>query len=175
MVKKNRHMEMRVLVCQLSEDEVDAKSRELARATMDMRDQEEARTAYVENTRHERKRLDEAVKDRRAAVIDLATAVSTRTVERDVPCDWRFDLESGKAILVRRDTDVAVEKRDMTDEERQLKIGETLEAANADQVSLWKRHLLEAEARRAKGEPEPPPPGEPGSETKRGRKKDPKP
>lgn len=144
---KNRHMEMRTLVCQLTDEELDAKMRELARVTVDAKEQEEAIDTYRARVKEELKSLDDALTEKHAARIRLAREISTRRVERDVPCDWHFDLESGQAILVRRDTQMAVAKRELTQEERQLRIGEALEAANAEQVALWEQQLIEAAAR----------------------------
>lgn len=155
---KNRHMEMRTLDCQLTDEELDAKMRELARVTVDAKEQEEAIDTYRARVKEELKSLDDALTEKHAARIRLAREISTRRVERDVPCDWHFDLESGQAILVRRDTQMAVAKRELTQEERQLRIGEALEAANAEQVALWEQQLLEAAARGEEtgGTPAPP-------------------
>jgi hypothetical protein len=142
--QKNRHMVMRPLKCQLTDEEVDAKSAELARVTMDERAMEDAIAKIVDDHKLEKKKLDKGLAEMSGNRAKLAQEITSRTVERDVPCDWRFDLANGTAILVRRDTEVAVIRRDMTEDERQLKIGETLEAATAEQLALWEQQLAAA-------------------------------
>jgi hypothetical protein len=147
-VKANRRMEMRTLSCQLNDEEVEAKGRELARLALDARDQEEALDAYLSGVKEEKRRLELLCAEKRGAVTKLADEIATRTVRRDVQCDWHFDLDGGQAILVRRDSGAAVTKRPITDEERQMEIGEKLEAANADQVRIWEQQLRDADAKR---------------------------
>lgn len=144
--QKNRHMVMRALPCLLTDEEADAKSAELARVTMDERAYELAIRKLVDDHKSERKRLEDNLAEMTGTRIQLAQEITTRTVKRDVPCDWHFDLEKGTAILVRRDTGDAVARREMSDDERQMKIGETLELATADQIRQWEAQLAEREA-----------------------------
>lgn len=149
--QKNRHMVMRALPCLLTDEEADAKSAELARVTMDERAYELAIRKLVDDHKSERKRLEDNLAEMTGTRIQLAQEITTRTVKRDVPCDWHFDLEKGTAILVRRDTGDAVARREMSDDERQMKIGETLELATADQIRQWEAQLAEREAAEDQG------------------------
>lgn len=161
-IDKNRHLTMRALPCRLTEDEIELKSAELARVTMEERDHQDAIAAFVERTKTEKKRMDERLAEKRGSRLRLAKEITTRTMDKDVACDWRFDLDSGQAILVRRDTGTAVVRRKMTDDERQMKIGETFEAATAAQLAAWELELEEAAKRgeaidETPAEPETPP------------------
>lgn len=143
MSKPKVRMEMRALKCYLTTEEIDAKSAELARVVMDEKNAEEMLEAAVERHKSEKKELEGVVKELLTTGNRLAAEITSRCTTRDVPCDWHFDLEGGRAILVRRDTGEAVKSREMTDEERQLKIGEALESATAEQIRMWETQLQE--------------------------------
>jgi hypothetical protein len=146
-VTKNRKtVEMRVLKVTLNEEEWDAKSSELARVVMEERDQEDAIDRQTEDAKAVKKALEGRLAGIRGNRNALATAVATRQVDRDVPCDWFYHLDGGKAVLVRRDTNEAVESRDLKPEERQLAIGEKLAEATAGQIELWENQIREAKA-----------------------------
>lgn len=151
MSKPKVKMEMRVLKCYLTTEEIDAKSAELARVVMEEKNAEEVLEAAIERAKGEKKELEGAVKELLTTGNRLAAEITSRCTSRDVPCDWHFDLEGGRAILVRRDTGEAIKSREMTDEERQLKIGEALESATAEQIRMWETQL------QATIEPEPQP------------------
>ena len=156
--QRNRHMVMRPLPCLLTDEEADAKSAELARVTMDERAYELAVKKVVDEHKSERKRLEENLAEMAGTRMQLAQEITTRTVKRDVPCDWHFDLENGVSILVRRDTGDAVARRAMTEDERQMKIGETFEAASAEQLRQWEAQLAASEAADEQAEGEEPKP-----------------
>lgn len=134
-------MEMRVLSCELTAEEIDAKSAEIARTIMDEKELTEQLERMVLRHKAEKADLDKLVREKTVSADSLALAITTRKVERDVACDWHFNLDAGSAILVRRDTGSAIQRRYMTDHERQLTIGEALESATAEQWAMWEAQL----------------------------------
>lgn len=156
-----RHFETRALPVTLTDDELEAKGRELARVTME----EQKKAEAIATLKSEQKlALAKAEEDRincAGTRMRLAREVTTRTVWRDVVCDWVFDVERGRAILVRRDLKAAVDVRPITAEERQLKLGEEMEAANVDQLAIWEDQLRQANVADPPPAEAPPAPAEP--------------
>lgn len=138
---ERKKMEMRVLKVDLNQEEWEAKSAELARVVHEEKAQELALNAHKENSKNAAKALEEELKAIRGNRNSLATAVSTRQVDRDVPCDWYYHIDKKKAVLVRRDTGAALESRDLKPEELQLAIGEHLQMANESQILAWEEAL----------------------------------
>ncbi|HKV10733.1 MAG TPA: hypothetical protein VJ725_21510 [Thermoanaerobaculia bacterium] len=139
-----RTMETRTLTVQLNDEQVESRSRQLARKSIDLAELEKSIEAKAEVHKSVMKELKDRVKEEKGELRALAEAVSKRAIRTDVDCDWRYYLgegETGIKILVRRDTGEAVDRRPLTQEERQLFIGEKLEEANAAQVALWEQQL----------------------------------
>lgn len=138
-----KQMEMRLLKCDLTDEEVEAKGRELARVALDAAGCEDSLELAADAYKAEKRMLAKALADVVGRRQSLAEQVSTRTVERDVRCFWFYQLDSGYKILVREDTNRAVTKLAIPDHERQLLIGEELEAANEGQIQMWSKQLEE--------------------------------
>lgn len=138
---KKRHAVIRQLPCPITETEVDTKSAELARATIDERAYEIAIDKINEDHKAEKKRLEQNLAEMAGVRIKLAQELTTGEVERDIECEWRFNVFDGTAILVRTDTGEAVELRDITAEERQMQLGEAVKAPTPEQLSQWKKQL----------------------------------
>lgn len=147
-----RTMETRRLAVQLTEEQVESRSRQMAsgyiKLKTDERDLVRREKVSKDAFKAEREELT-----RRSGELDaLADSVAKRRIVTDVDCDWFYHLgettegaPAGFKILVRRDTKEAVERRPLTTEERQLVIGEKLEEANAEQLKLWEEQLAKAE------------------------------
>lgn len=143
-------METRSLTVDLTDEQVESRSRQLARGHLDLAKDR----AELDRRKSDQKaawKAEEKGLDRRAGELDsLAQAVATRKIKTDVDCDWRYYLgpegSNGTKILVRRDTGQAIEQRPVTTEERQLVIGERLEEANEEQLKIWEEQLATANA-----------------------------
>jgi len=133
--------ETRALLCALTDEEAEAKGRELARHVADHEAAEAALVAEQDEHKATRKQLQKAVTEVAGRVAKAAQEVRTRTVERDVKCCWIFDLDNSRKWLIREDTGAAVLVQKLSDPERQLKIGEQLEKADQAQLDLWSSQL----------------------------------
>jgi len=78
----------------------------------------------------EKKRLDETVNDITAEIAKEADSIRTGTVEGDVEVEVRADFARSFAEYVRLDTGETIEKRTLTDDERQQKMVFDDEAAD---------------------------------------------
>lgn len=142
-----RTMETRSLWVQLTDEQVESRSRQLARQFLDLKKEEAELENYKEGMKSAVKAREAALNRAKGALDALASAVSQRAIQTDVDCDWHFYLgadEGGVKVLVRRDTGEAVDRRPLTLQERQLVIGEKLEEATADQLALWEEQLAKA-------------------------------
>lgn len=146
MATQRKTMEMRVLKVDLGDDELEARGRELAVVVQDQAGQEAALEKALERHKAEKKELEALLKETSGRLKELSRSIVTRTVTRDVPCDWRFDLDRKVKFLVRRDTGEAVERKALTDQECQLLIGEQLEAVQQKQLDAWAAQLKAAES-----------------------------
>lgn len=145
-----KNMEMRPLPCELSDEEVEAKARELGRVAMDAEDTEDAISAAAENYKSTKRQLQEVLADIAGRRRSLAEQVTSRTVSRDVRCFWRYDLASGAKYLVREDSGRAVAFEKIQDDERQLLLGEKIEEEDREQLAVWAMQVAEAESRIAR-------------------------
>jgi hypothetical protein len=141
-------METRRLAVQLTDEQVESRSRQFASGYI-QRKKEEDELALREKASKDAFKAEHEALARRSGELDaLASSVATRKITTDVDCDWFYHLGEGTEaapagfkILVRRDNKEAIERRPLTSEERQLVIGEKLEEANADQLKLWEEQL----------------------------------
>lgn len=143
MAQDRERMEMRALECTLTEEERDAKARELARVIMEERDQAAAISKHQTEAKEAQKALEAHLRELQGQRMTLATEVTSRRVRRDVKCLWYYDFEGNRKILVRTDTGSAVARVKLTEEERQLALGELLAEATDEQIQRWDRELQE--------------------------------
>lgn len=149
-------METRNLPVDLTDEQVESRSRLLARGHLDLMKEEEDAAARAEAAKSAIKAEKERLKRKRGELDALAEAITSRKVKMDVDCDWKYFLGEGEAgvkILVRRDTGQAIERRPVSKDERQLVIGERLEEANEDQLRLWEEQLATAGVPEVQPEP----------------------
>lgn len=78
----------------------------------------------------EKKRLDATVEEITAEIAKEADSIRTGTIEGDVEVEVRADFVRGWAEFVRLDTGALVEKRDLTEDERQQQMVFADEAAD---------------------------------------------
>lgn len=140
-------MEMRSLYVALTDEQVESRSRQLSQEVLNLAEEEAEIEAYEADMKSSVKARRKGLAAQRGDVNAQARAVAERRIKMPVDCDWKYvlgDTEGGVKILVRRDTGEAIERRPLTQEERQLVIGEALEEANAEQLSLWEQQLAAA-------------------------------
>lgn len=106
----------RDLRCDLTLDEVRAKGEKLARQ------QAELDLAKAEH-KHQKSLMADAEKELGTDISSTAYDVRTRSEERPVTCTWYADYARDRAILVRDDTGVELERRTLTPDERQMELG----------------------------------------------------
>jgi len=134
-------MEMRQLMVELTDEELDAKGRDLARVTLDTKATEAALDQAASEYADEKKALNKNLVELAGRRNELASAIATRKASRDTPCDWYFDFDSATKYLVRRDSGDCVERRKLEEKEKQQAIGERLAEASAAQLDLWEQQL----------------------------------
>lgn len=116
-------METRSLWVALSDEQVEARSRQLARAHLDVLDQERDLLAFKAQMKSTMEARAKAIDAKRGEVDALAEAVDNRRERTSVECDWRFSLAGeGAKYLLRRDTRECVERAAIGQKERQLSI-----------------------------------------------------
>jgi hypothetical protein len=108
-----------LLPVKLTEVELALKAQELATAEAGLGTAEMAATAYLEEVKAEKGRLQSEVEKSRRSVRCLARIVRERAEEREVPIVEQSDFEAGAVNTVRTDTGEVVATRGMTPEERQ--------------------------------------------------------
>lgn len=138
-------METRSLYVALTDEQVESRSRQLSQEVLNLAEEEAEIEAYEADMKSSVKARRKGLAAQRGDVNAQARAVAERRIKMPVDCDWKYVLgdteKGGVKILVRRDTGEAIERRPLTQEERQLVIGEALEEANAEQLSLWESQL----------------------------------
>lgn len=148
-------METRSLWVLLSDEQVEARSRQLARALLDLGTEERELEAFAAEMRSTLKARRGVLDKRRGEVDGLAEAVDNRRERTSVECDWRVSLSAEAKYLIRRDTAEAVERSPLTDKERQLVLGEAQEPHEEPSKSVlkrWDTQLAELAAKRERGE-----------------------
>lgn len=141
-------METRSLYVALTDEQVESRSRQLSQEILNLADDEAKLDDFEADMKASVKAQRKGIAFQRGDVNAQARAVAERRVKMPVDCDWKYVLgdteKGGVKILVRRDTGEAIECRPLTQEERQLVIGEALEEASAEQLSLWEGQLAAA-------------------------------
>lgn len=107
--------ETRKLLCILKDDERDARAKKMAQDEIALdKAREEKRAAIAQH--------NNVISGLLAAVLDGARAVDSGEEIRDVECKWISNFKADKVLLMRSDTGVEVDSRDMTSEDRQIPI-----------------------------------------------------
>ena len=133
--------ETRRLRCHRTDAEVASRAALLASESVERAKMERDLEDFQVSHKDAVKARKDLVKEKVGEVMALADQVATRTELRHTDCEWRTDLDGGWEFLVRLDTNQAVERRRLTEERRQLVIGERLEEATATQIKLWETQI----------------------------------
>lgn len=104
--------ETRTLTCLLTPAEVEARGKELARATFDWEAAEEEKKSVVKD-------LGDKIKEHEANMKRLSRVVRSGKEEREVEIEWRPYPESETMRLFRMDTGEEISSRPMTREEKE--------------------------------------------------------
>ena len=78
----------------------------------------------IENLKQERRRLNASIRDQSNQRSDLAKIIETKHESRDVPCTWEPDFEARHYSLIRSDTRVEIERREMPEADLQMHLVE---------------------------------------------------
>lgn len=116
----------RSLVVNLTEEEISACAKELARVTTQQAEIEEEKKVVASSYKE---KLERCVSESRS----LARKISTRQDFREVECSWTHDYSGRSAILYRMDTWEEIERRKLTTDEIQLSLLED------EQPADWKQ------------------------------------
>lgn len=104
-------METRSLWVLLSDEQVEARSRQLARAHLDVLEGERSLQEFLSGMKETAKARGKVLDAKRGEVDALAEAVDNRRERTSVECDWRYNFAGeGAKYLLRRDTGEAVER-----------------------------------------------------------------
>lgn len=133
--------ETRRLRCPLTDAEVASRAALLASESVERAKMERHLEEFQDSHKDAVKARKDLIKEKVGEVMALADQVATRSEMRHTDCEWRADLDGGWEFLIRFDTGQAVERRKLSDERRQLVIGERLEEATADQLKLWESQI----------------------------------
>lgn len=101
----------RQLDCPLSETEIRERGESMASAE---------RT--IDRVKVERRKLNAQIREQTDLMSQLATAIENRCEVRDVVCNWKGNYKTKRWALVRTDTNVVIEERDMTELDLQTRL-----------------------------------------------------
>jgi len=101
------------LSCLLTDKELIAKSRELAKANEDLADVEAKKKDVMADFTAQQKKHE-------ANISVLSRIVSGGKEYRNVKCEWTFDYISGIKTLMRLDTHDIIKREEITQKERQV-------------------------------------------------------
>jgi len=103
------------LSCELNEVEWQNRARELAQAHKETEQQKERKKSVMAE-------LGADVKIAEAKETKLANIVATKSEQRDVTVEIKYDYEKGRVSKTRTDTGEEIDNREMTDDERQSQL-----------------------------------------------------
>lgn len=103
------------LSCELNEVEWQNRARELAQAHKETKQQKERKKSVMAE-------LGADVKIAEAKETKLANIVATKSEQRDVTVEIKYDYEKGRVSKTRTDTGEEIDNREMTDDERQSQL-----------------------------------------------------
>lgn len=103
------------LSCVLTDRELIAKSRELAKANEDLADVEARKKDVVAEFTAKQKKHE-------ANIAELARVISTGKEYRMVKCEWEYNYNTGIKVLRRLDTNEVTVTENITQKERQLAV-----------------------------------------------------
>lgn len=143
-------METRSLWVLLSDEQVEARSRQLARAHLDVLEGERDLQAYLAQAKEVAKARSKILDGKRGEVDALAEAVDNRRERTSVECDWRYSFAGeGAKYLLRRDTGEAVERAPIGQKERQVLLDDpdgAPEKPTAAELKRWEADLAAIQA-----------------------------
>jgi hypothetical protein len=120
-----KKIEVKSLQVVLTNDEIRDKAKDLARAQIDIEEQE--------------KRLKDVQADFKAKIATLEASISilSRAISngyeyRDIECEWSFDWKKGEKKLSRLDTNEVLRTEKVTQEDRQMKLNAEKEVNTID-------------------------------------------
>ena len=103
------------LICDLTDEEIQAYSNELARLVTEQAEVEAEKKEVVADFGA---KLTKIIADTRV----LSRKVSTRKETRQVECDHEYDYVRGLVYTIRPDTGVTISQRQMTEDEKQERL-----------------------------------------------------
>jgi hypothetical protein len=118
----DKEMTVRELPVELTDEEIMAKAKELAKLQQDKQAQEEQAKSAAATFKD---RIASAV----ARISILSRDISNGYEYREIDCQWRYDWKGGKKELVRLDTMAAVRSEEISASERQGHLGDDLTGA----------------------------------------------
>lgn len=133
--------ETRKLKCPLTDSEVASRAALQATEALEHAKLEGELETWWSSAREAKKAREKKITEKAGEVLALARQVASRSEERHVECLWHADLDGGYEYLTRNDTGQAIERRKLSEERRQLVIGEKLQEANTNQLKLWEEQL----------------------------------
>lgn len=110
-------MTIRTLAVKLTREELEDRARDLAKHTRDKAEAELQKKDVVAQ-------ITATIKSCEAILDKLAQAINTGVEYREVKCTWDYDYELGKKTLTRNDTEEIVAVEVISENERQLKLGQ---------------------------------------------------
>ncbi len=148
-------METRSLWVTLSDEQVEARSRQLARAHLDVLEGERGLQEFLAGMKETAKARAKVLDAKRGEVDALAEAVDNRRERTSVECDWRYSFAGdGAKYLIRRDTGEAVERASIGQKERQVLLDDPDGAPakpTAAELKRWDADLAALQAAREEG------------------------
>ncbi len=134
-----RHTEeiTRDLECELSKEDIEKRAAQLLQVSNERRSELGRAGALRQEAATLKSRAKEKDSEAREAeqegemllseIEDLIRAVNDKVEKRQVNCRREYDYQTNKVRVIRLDTDVVVEERDMRNSERQMALGFELE------------------------------------------------
>jgi chromatin segregation and condensation protein Rec8/ScpA/Scc1 (kleisin family) len=102
---------VRELACELTDAEL-----------LERGDSMAACESAVDELKAERRRLNASIREQSDRRADLAKIIESKSETRDIACKWEPDYELKRYDLVRTDTNVSIEQKDMPEADLQMRL-----------------------------------------------------
>lgn len=134
--------ETRNVRVRLTDAEMEERGEKLAGLTVKLGEQDAALEDDAANWKDAKKAHEAGIASTRREMAQLAREMEDRAEERPIECEWYAAPSLGWKFLVRMDTDMAIEQRPLTDEERQTKLYDAgLAEASPEEAARWAEQL----------------------------------
>lgn len=131
----------RLLTVSLSDAELLNNGRKLASILNDIEDKEENAEAALESAKAHKAEVKSEVKKLKSDIAKLKYSLVTGFEDRDIECVWEPNFDTGQMFLIRKDNWTVIERRPMTQKEKQIPLFDQTSTQDATATSTASKVL----------------------------------